>query len=136
MKRRKNNKDIIKLEDVLPYIVYCPDNEKNNNSYTREYNGKPINMLNKTLQTFKAHGIKCYMCGMEGKFFKLREEKNDSSFFLSLYALDHKNNWILMTKDHLIPRKNGGSNSISNLRPMCYKCNQFKGGMKILKRGY
>ena len=31
-----------------------------------------------------------------------------------------------LTVDHIVPQKYGGSNAISNLQPMCQKCNTNK----------
>jgi hypothetical protein len=38
---------------------------------------------------------------------------------------------VLMTIDHIIAKKNGGSNELSNLQPMCCHCNTTKGHQVI-----
>lgn len=37
----------------------------------------------------------------------------------------------MMTVDHFIAKKNGGSNDIENLQPMCCHCNSIKGHQEI-----
>jgi len=38
---------------------------------------------------------------------------------------------VLMTIDHIVAKKNGGSNELSNLQPMCCHCNTTKGHQVI-----
>lgn len=38
---------------------------------------------------------------------------------------------VLMTIDHITAKKNGGSNDLSNLQPMCCNCNTTKGHQVI-----
>ena len=38
-----------------------------------------------------------------------------------------------MTKDHLNPKANGGSNYISNLVPSCKSCNTLKGNLSYIE---
>lgn len=42
-------------------------------------------------------------------------------------ASNHKNEWVMFTIDHHIPRSKGGSDDVSNLQPSCYRCNIKKG---------
>lgn len=53
-------------------------------------------------------------------------------------AINGKHNWdlftddlVMMTVDHVIAKKNGGSNDIENLQPMCCHCNTAKGHQEI-----
>ena len=47
---------------------------------------------------------------------------------LNLYAFFKTGRGVyLFTKDHIIPRSKGGSNQLSNMQTMCYRCNQVKG---------
>ena len=55
------------------------------------------------LEVFERHGKECLKCG--------------SSYRLSI--------------DHIISVKNGGSNKLSNLQPLCKSCNSEKGAKNI-----
>lgn len=57
-----------------------------------------------------------------------------------IYSLDQQGggHWdvftdqmVLMTIDHITAKKNGGSNELSNLQPMCCHCNTTKGHQVI-----
>jgi len=43
------------------------------------------------------------------------------------YCVRCKAKNVLLTKDHIIPIYQGGSDSIDNLQPLCRKCNSQKG---------
>lgn len=36
-----------------------------------------------------------------------------------------------MTLDHMVPKSKGGSNHITNMRPLCWECNQMRGNDDI-----
>lgn len=86
------------------------------------------------MQMFKAKGCNCNSCDTTGMFF--RKEKTDGppdkvfcNWHLNLYAVDYLGREILMTKDHTVPRSEGGPDTLENLEPMCKKCNNKKGTM-------
>lgn len=83
---------------------------------------------------FKEKGIVCVACGIAGKYFALEkatsDEQNNEMYHFNLYAV-HKNNEILMTKDHIIPKSKGGKNNVQNYQTMCIKCNEAKGNKLI-----
>lgn len=79
--------------------------------------------------TFKEKGVRCAHCGIEGQFFALEKnphEDNETHHF-NLYALDGDNNEVLMTKDHIVAKANGGLNHLDNYQTMCWACNKRKG---------
>lgn len=70
----------------------------------------------------------CVCCGVTGNIMRLEKDKKAPDFneHFNLYAqVDGKT--ILMTKDHIVPRSQGGKDHISNLQTMCFICNSLKG---------
>ena len=82
-----------------------------------------IRMNSQRYITFKEKGTKCVCCGIEGKYFKMDKFKHDKYFHFNLYALNEKGQEVLMTKDHIDPKSNGGKNHIDNYQTMCTICN-------------
>ena len=74
--------------------------------------------------TFYQKGCKCVACGREGMYFQLDKGDNvGRRRHFNLYAADG----TLMTKDHIIPKKHGGKNTVDNTQTMCVICNRAKG---------
>ena len=78
------------------------------------------------LKVFAHKGCLCVSCGIEGTQFYKERGAAQSRWHLNLYALKDGEE-ILMTKDHTIPKAAGGPDTLSNLQPMCAKCNFAKG---------
>ncbi len=74
------------------------------------------------LQTFYHKGVKCVSCGVEGSFLVTSIDKGGNKH-VDLVTKD----LLLMNVDHIIPKSKKGSNALSNLQPMCCKCNTIKG---------
>jgi 5-methylcytosine-specific restriction endonuclease McrA len=61
------------------------------------------------------------VCGVELSYFKISKEKIKDSINYGLVGFCK--NDIEMTRDHTHPKCAGGKNDLSNLVPMCQKCN-------------
>lgn len=91
------------------------------------FDGDLIKMNSERYEVFDVKGIKCVCCGLEGKYFA-KERPNDTyPYHFNLYAINDKNEEVLMTKDHIVAKSNGGRNHIDNYQPMCTICNLEKG---------
>lgn len=73
--------------------------------------------------TFYQKGCTCATCGKVGEYFELDLGDNSNRRHFNLYAEDG----TLMTKDHIVPKKYGGKDIISNMQTMCVYCNSAKG---------
>jgi len=94
--------------------------------------GKYIELQGKRISTsvryklFKKKGTTCVSCGLEATYFKLERFPADKVFHLNLYAVDHRGDEVLFTKDHIIPKSVGGPNNLGNYQTMCSPCNATK----------
>lgn len=111
------------IEEVL-FKVSLEDEGKR--SITK-FDGHAVKMNSLRYKVFKKFGIKCVSCGIEGQFFAMEAHPKSTCFHFNLYALDVEGNEVLMTKDHIIPKKEGGKDVLENLQTMCTICNALKG---------
>lgn len=77
------------------------------------------------LETFATKGVDCISCSLKGEFFRI--EYNTSGAHLNLYAINPYGDEVLMTRDHIIPRSQGGLNNVDNMNTMCTHCNGRRG---------
>lgn len=77
--------------------------------------------------TFYETGIKCANCGESGDFFAVEKNHDgEERPHLNLYA-QTPDGEVLLTKDHIIPKSEGGDDHISNYQTLCKDCNEQKG---------
>lgn len=82
------------------------------------------------------HISDCQWCGLYKRLQIQRLQhhlKSDTVVYntphLNLFSRQSDGRMILMTKDHIMPKARGGSDSLSNLQTMCEHCNCRKGSM-------
>lgn len=126
---------IIGLE-ILNELVgaYEPIIDKNGKNRIRkakkycEIIGVNVKLSSERYEVFKK-SLSCCKCGIIGRYFAIEctDLKNTSNYHLNLYGLDESNQEVLMTKDHILAKSNGGRNRQGNYQTMCIKCNSEKG---------
>lgn len=109
------------LSEVLDYATEEP--------VSRVYDGFDVWMDSLRYRVF-LQGQQCPVCGIKGTVFILQrdtraQESNRAHF--NLFARAEDGTLVLMTKDHIHPKSKGGKDTLSNLRTMCFPCNQMKG---------
>lgn len=113
---------------ILPLLTQKVNGEILTKLYVLETEHGPfdVKLGSLRLQCFsKSHF--CVECGIAGSLFRLEQHASDVSRpHLNMYA-EKDGKWILMTKDHIVPKSKGGPDHPDNLQTMCYVCNEAKG---------
>ncbi|MNJ90201.1 HNH endonuclease [compost metagenome] len=121
-----DRKEMYSIEEVLSKIV--PINVDKKESKV-DFDGDMIPMSSHRYHNFKEHGVVCVCCGIKGEYFVKERSKGSISYHFNLYAIDENKNEVLMTKDHIVAKSQGGPNRLENYQPMCTICNKEKGYM-------
>ena len=128
-KSRTRNKTLIRkgiysIDEVLSKTVPVKTKKKD---CKVNFDGDLIKMNSQRYELFKNKGVKCVDCGIEGKYFVKEKHPSSNSYHFNLYAINKRGKEVLMTKDHIIRKRDGGADSLENYQTMCTKCNQKKG---------
>lgn len=92
--------------------------------------GRTFSRTSQRLKLFFSKGPVCIECGVVGNTFSMeRESGTNHPFHLNLYAVTENGKWILMTKDHIVPKSKGGASELANYNTMCSPCNFRKGNI-------
>lgn len=120
-------------EDVLPYAGPTSTPKYYADLQGREW---PVKMCSHRYGTFQT-SLSCACCGITGSVmileYQLRGNMGDPEFkkpHFNLYAVT-QDGLILMTKDHIVPRSEGGEDILSNYQTMCVLCNSLKGSDQV-----
>ena len=96
-----------------------------------EIDGEMVTANSQRLQLFYTKGFRCVKCGTEGKFFimvkhRTKKGKLDPHYHLELIGVTPNGEYVLMTKDHILPKSKGGKDELDNYQTMCVLCNGEK----------
>lgn len=71
------------------------------------------------------NNIRCVTCGIEGKYFLIQKSRYDKheTYHANLYGINIHGDEVMLTKDHIIRKKEGGKDIIENMQTMCWVCN-------------
>ncbi len=107
-----------KPEEVLPFVFEVKE---------KAYAGHNVRMTSLRYKLFATKGCVCVRCGLIGQYFSLEKHVSDNmgKFHFNLYGVKDGMP-VMMTKDHILPKSKGGSDSLENLQPMCVVCNSKK----------
>lgn len=89
--------------------------------------GDRIKADSQRYKLFMEKSIECVDCDIVGRYFKKEKFAHDKTYHLNLYAVDSDGHEVLMTKDHIVAKANGGKDYMSNYQTMCTTCNTKKG---------
>lgn len=116
----------IKKFDVEPILELIRSKEK-----TAKYKNITFKVSGGRLSNFAYNGVDCICCGAKAAYFSLETQLHSvgdlKSYHLNLYAIDRNGKPVMMTKDHIILRSLGGSDTVENYSPMCLRCNNLRG---------
>lgn len=112
--------DVLQFAGAGPHIFRLPEGEFR------------IKMDSSRYHTF-AKSQTCVTCGLVGSYMLLELFPHSDAIaevdrvpHFNLYATDFFGDEVLMTKDHIVPKSQGGRSVYSNLQTMCSPCNSRK----------
>lgn len=115
-------KGIYSIEDIFSKILPL-DTPKEKRKV--DFDGDLVNMISHRYHTFKNKGLECVSCGIKGSFFAKEKNMKAKVYHFNLYGLKNGKE-ILLTKDHIIRKREGGKDRLDNYQTMCTICNQNK----------
>lgn len=117
-------------------IVDKPKLTKIKNSRFMKINGSSSHgdiPCSKTTNVVMQKGNVCRGCQMKARYLMVMFNVNSKTYALAYVGFDDKQKLVPLTKDHITPKMLGGTDSLSNLEPMCYTCNQLKAHKQITR---
>lgn len=92
-----------------------------------EIGGVPMPLRKDRLRLFMRDELKCVKCGLAASFAAgERVRGTETNCHLNVYGTRNGGD-VLFTKDHILPKSQGGANRLDNYQIMCQPCNGQKG---------
>jgi len=123
MKERKKLVHIAEygFDEVFPYITETETKRE----YLVSGDSYLVRMNSDRYFVFKSNP-NCVSCGLEGTKFMLDINPGDQSPHFNLYG-EENGRLVLMTKDHILAKSQGGQDELNNYQTHCSICNNLKG---------
>lgn len=83
-----------------------------------------VNLSSETLKLVAQQPV-CINCGIKASKIRLFKDARESKYFIEIFV-DSPAGLYKLTKDHIVPKSKGGTDSFKNYQVMCEKCNQEK----------
>ncbi len=102
---------------------------KNEFAYDIELHGYKVRLRSQRYVVFRKSCV-CATCGVEGTLMCLDTKGSDQKYgraHFNLYGIMPSGRVVMMTKDHITPKAEGGTNELDNYQTMCETCNHEKG---------
>jgi len=90
------------------------------------FNGITLNGNTPTLKMLRKKGTECVCCGKQGTHFRVMMDENSREPWRHISLLLYTDDGSFLTRDHIIPKSNGGPNAMWNMQTMCNTCNLAK----------
>ena len=116
-------KEIYSVDQVLSEVK--PYNRKEGKRYV-DFDGDSMKMESQRYRLFKRDGCACVKCGLEGTYFAKERHVEKDPYHFNLYGVNEAGEEVLITKDHILAKSNGGKDILSNYQVMCFPCNHEK----------
>ncbi len=125
-----------KPSEVLNFLPNPQDYPRwfNLNRIKKDYDGDLMKMGSQRYYVFRK-SLQCHFCDLVGSvMYKERVigkkgQAPNCGYHFNLYAIDENGNEVLMTKDHVLAKSCGGTDTLDNYVTCCTKCNGDKGSM-------
>lgn len=129
------------IDKVLAEVV---GNFGENNIHTYSIAGKQyeVNLGSCRYHVLKRDGVTCACCGVKAnrcyldKDMQNTEERGFPCFHINFYAetgnyLTTVVHLVLLARDHIVPRCDGGSDDLENSQTLCFNCNSLKNATRL-----
>lgn len=115
------------LDYEYRYMMLTKDIKKHKTTNELLFYGKPSGIqATKTVKTALSYKTKCVGCGLISKYTAVVQNK-DTGRYNVIFLVEQDGQFMPLTKDHILAKARGGTDTFKNLQCMCSYCNTNKG---------